>query len=61
MAIGWVIAAVGLAFVVFPRPLMVMARGWRLGMPPATEPRGVHAARVGAAMVMIVGLVLALS
>src|SRR5690348_12773438 len=45
MAIGWVIAAIGLALVVFPQPLMVAARGWRLGMPRTSELGGVHAAR----------------
>lgn len=61
MAIGWVIAAIGLALAMFPRPLMAAARGWRLGMPRASERGGVHAARAGAVIVMIAGLVIALA
>jgi hypothetical protein len=58
---GWLLAALGLILAVFPQPLVAAARGWRLGMPDRAAPGTMHAARVGAVIVMLAGLVVALA
>jgi hypothetical protein len=58
---GWILAGIGLLFLVYPRPLVVAAKGWRLGMPSASEPGALRAARVGAVTVLVLGVVLALA
>ena len=61
VAFGWIIAALGLMLAVFPRPLVIATRGWRVGAPDDKTPGAMNAARVGAAVAMILGLVLALA
>jgi len=58
---GWVLAGLGLLFVLFPRPLVAAAKGWRLGMPSVAEPGALRTARVGAVTVLVLGIVLALA
>jgi len=58
---GWVLAGLGLLFAISPRPVAIAARGWRGGMPNVTDPRTLRAARLGAVVAMIAGIVIALA
>jgi len=58
---GWVLAGLGLLGAVFPRPLVVAAKGWRLGMPSVDEPGSFRTARVGAVVALVAGVVIALT
>jgi len=61
VAFGWVLAGLGLVLAFFPRPLVVAARGWRLGAPDQATPGTLRAARAGALVAMVAGLVIALA
>lgn len=61
MLFGWVVAGLGLLFVIFPRPLVAAARGWRIGMRSLSEARALRAARVGAVVALALGVIFALA
>jgi hypothetical protein len=61
VAVGWVLAGLGLLALAFPGPIMAAARGWRIGMPRADEPGAVRTARIGAMVAVIAGVVIALA
>lgn len=58
---GWVLVGLGLLGMVFPRPVVAAARGWRLVMPSVDNSGAFRVARAGALIVLIAGLVLALA
>ena len=57
--IGLILIVVGLVLAAFPKPLVAAAPFWRIGMPgPASA--SLRAARAGAALLVIVGIVVAI-
>jgi hypothetical protein len=61
MLLGLTLAALGLALAVFPRPLVALATRYRISMPGRATADVVRAARVGAVIVAVVGIVVALA
>ena len=58
---GLTLAGLGLVLAVFPRPLVVVATRYRISMPGRVTPNVVRAARIGALVVLTVGIVIALA
>lgn len=60
MVFGWVLCGIGVVLLVWPHGLVWIAHQYRLGM-PETSSRTMSAARLGALVVAVVGLVIGLT
>lgn len=59
VVVGLVLIVVGLILVAFPKPLVAAAPFWRIGM-PETAAASLRAARIGAGLVVVAGIVIAI-
>ena len=57
--VGLVLIVVGLVLAAFPKPLVAAAPFWRIGM-PGTDAASLRAARAGAGLLVVVGIVIAI-
>ncbi|HEX4654509.1 MAG TPA: hypothetical protein VH274_02075 [Mycobacteriales bacterium] len=46
---------------IFPRPIVAIAPYWRVGMPERATLQSVHAARIGALLVLVAGIIVVLA
>jgi hypothetical protein len=61
VVVGFVLVVLGSVVAIFPRHIVAIAPYWRVGMPERATPQSVHAARIGALLVLVAGVIVVLA